>query len=130
MPQKANPIWAEGIVGLAVSAATASAAMLRAMEAGHERAAGEWHAEWDALPRGVCLSAAALGTAARLLRGLRVDPEAMRRSLTADGGALMAEAYMIRFAPALGRERAHDLVYEMVRAARASGRSLAEEVTR
>lgn len=130
MPQKANPIWAEGIVGLAVSAATASAAMLRAMEAGHERAAGEWHAEWDALPRVVCLSAAALSTAARLLRGLRVDPEAMRRNLSADGGALMAEAYMIRFAPALGRERAHDLVYEMVRAARASGRSLAEEVTR
>lgn len=126
MPQKANPISSEGIVGLAIVAGGLSAAMLRTMEAGHERAAGEWQAEWELLPRTASLSAAAMQTAVEMLRDLRVDVDAMQRNLDADGGANMAEAYMMRLAPELGRERAHDVVYAAVREARASGRSLAE----
>lgn len=126
MPQKANPISSEGIVGLAIVAGGLGAAMLRTMEAGHERAAGEWQAEWEILPRSAALSAAAMRTTAEMLRDLRVDADAMQRNLDADGGAIMAEAYMMRLAPELGRERAHDAVYAAVREARASGRSLAD----
>jgi 3-carboxy-cis,cis-muconate cycloisomerase len=38
----------------------------------------------------------------------------------------MAEAYMMRLAPALGRERAHDLVYRAAHEAREHGRELAD----
>lgn len=128
MPQKANPISAEAIVGLAVSASAQVPPLLRAMEAGHERAAGEWQIEWEVLPRVACSAAAALRTSAAMVTDLQVDSEAMRANLAVDGGAIMAEAYMIRLAPVLGRERAHDLVYAAVRSARSSGRSLDREI--
>ncbi len=56
-----------------------------------------------------------------MARGPRVFPEAMRHNLD---GHVMAEAYMMRLAETLGRERAHDLVYDAVREARDRGETL------
>ncbi len=128
MPQKANPVTCESIIGLAVSTSSTSSALLRAMEAGHERASGEWQIEWDAVPRLACLSSAALGATSNLLDGLAVDPGAMQRNMRADGGALMAEAYMMALAPIVGRQHAHDLIYQAVRQARRAGLSLWDEL--
>jgi 3-carboxy-cis,cis-muconate cycloisomerase len=118
MPQKRNPITSETLVGNAVVAGALGAALARIMEAGHERAAGEWHAEWFVLPHLAALAGSSLTGAAGLVVGLNVDQEAMRRNLTLDHGLIMAEAYMIGLAPVLGRERAHDVVYEAARRAR------------
>ena len=57
MPQKANPISSEVVVGMSSLAAQQVPALLAAMQAGHERAAGEWQIEWDALPTVVALAA-------------------------------------------------------------------------
>jgi 3-carboxy-cis,cis-muconate cycloisomerase len=124
MPQKANPIESEAVIGLATTAGALSSALFRSMEAGHERSAGEWQAEWQVLPQLVSLGAAALGTTAAIATGLRVFPAAMRANLTADGGLIMAEAYLMRLAPRLGRERAHDAVYQAVGECRQTGRPL------
>jgi 3-carboxy-cis,cis-muconate cycloisomerase len=124
MPQKANPIESEAVIGMSVTAGALSSALYRIMEAGHERAAGEWHAEWQVLPQLAALAAGALGTARAVAEGLQVFPEVMRRNLRADSGLVMAEAYMIGLAPRLGRENAHDLVYEAARRCRATGESL------
>jgi 3-carboxy-cis,cis-muconate cycloisomerase len=118
MPQKRNPIGSEAVVGLAVSAQALSAAMLRAMEAGHERSAGEWQAEWQALPQVVCMASAALLTASRVAADLQVFPDRMHANLSAEGDLLMAEAYMMKLAPVIGRGNAHKLVYDAVLAAR------------
>lgn len=126
MPQKANPVASEAVIGLGVTAAATATSLLRALEAGHERAAGEWQVEWVALPQAAEAAAAALALSVETARGLRVVPEAMWRNLSADGGLLMAEALMMRLAPALGRERAHDLVYAAAERARATGAQLAD----
>ncbi|MGI5228110.1 class-II fumarase/aspartase family protein [Actinoallomurus sp. CA-142502] len=126
MPQKANPIGCEAIIGMSGTAGALSSALFRAMEAGHERAAGEWQVEWYVVPQLAELGAGGLATAAQVAGGLRVFPQAMRDNLDAEGGLIMAEAYMMRLAPALGRERAHDLVYEAAHRARAERRPLAE----
>ena len=118
MPQKANPISSEMAVGFGTWATTAVAGLYRAMEAGHERAAGEWHTEWAALPTTFTATAGALLAAADAIAGLRVFPERMRANLDTDGGRLMAEAYMMALAPHLGRGPAHDLVYAAVRHSR------------
>lgn len=118
MPQKANPISAEVAVGFGVMAQAAAHSLLRAMEAGHERSAGEWQIEWQALPLLCCSSAGALRAAAAIVDGLRVFPERMRANLDLDGGRIMAEAYMIALAAELGRERAHDVMYRAVRESR------------
>jgi 3-carboxy-cis,cis-muconate cycloisomerase len=121
MPQKANPIEAEAVIGMGITAGALGSALFRVMEAGHERAAGEWQAEWQVIPQLITLAAGALVTATSIATGLQVFPEAMRRNLNADGGLVMAEAYMMRLAPYLGREHAHELVYAAVRRCRETG---------
>ena len=112
MPQKRNPITSETIVGCSIVAGSLSAAVARIMEPGHERAAGEWHAEWFVFPTLASLAASALDGMASLVAGMQVNAEQMRANLDLDHGLIMAEAYMIGLAPSLGRERAHDIVYE------------------
>jgi 3-carboxy-cis,cis-muconate cycloisomerase len=126
MPQKANPVRSEAVVGMAAVAEALAAAGLRAMEAGHERSAGEWQIEWLTVPALASLAAGCLLTAAQVAEDLRVHAEAMAGNLEVDGGLIMAEAHMIRLAPVLGREVAHDVVYDAVRRARSTGRPLGE----
>lgn len=118
MPQKANPISSEATIGMSAVAGALASALYRAMEAGHERAAGEWQVEWEVIPQLAVLAAGGLGHAGDVAAGLEVFPETMRRNLEHGDGHVMAEAYMMRLAGELGRERAHDLVYAAVRAAR------------
>jgi 3-carboxy-cis,cis-muconate cycloisomerase len=117
MPQKRNPIACEFILGIAKAVRQHHATMLDAMLADHERATGPWHAEWLALPEAFVLTAGALAQARALLAGLEVDPAAMRRNLETTGGLIVSEAAMMALAPKLGRQRAHDAVYDCCREA-------------
>lgn len=123
MPQKANPITSESIIGFAVAARGAVAGMSRAAEAGHERAAGEWQVEWVLLPALFVNASSALFRAHDLVSTLEVYPERMRANLRADGGLIMSESAMIALAAHLGRERAHDAVYDLARQSREEGAS-------
>jgi 3-carboxy-cis,cis-muconate cycloisomerase len=130
MPQKANPVSSEVVVGSAAYAASLSSSFYRAMTPSHERAAGEWHIEWVALPAIIQASATCLLNAAEIVNGLQVDPVAMRRNLRADSGLVMSEAYMMRLAAHMGRENAHDLVYAAALDCRRNGVTLADAVRR
>jgi 3-carboxy-cis,cis-muconate cycloisomerase len=129
MPQKANPITAEAIIGFGIAAEAEGAGLIRTIEAGHERSAGEWQAEWVLLPQVVEHTASALALLRDLVSTLGVDAQAMRRNLEVDGGLLMSEAVMFRLAPEVGRERAHDVVYEAAHGSRRSGRPFLAELT-
>lgn len=118
MPQKSNPISSESVVGYGVAASAAAGLLLRAMEAGHERSAGEWQVEWLAVPQVAEYTAAAVLLSTETAATLRVFPASMRANMDRDGGLLVSEALMMRLAPVLGRERAHDVVYAAVVEAR------------
>jgi 3-carboxy-cis,cis-muconate cycloisomerase len=126
MPQKRNPIAAEVVIGLAGLGTAFGSALAPAMQPGHERATGEWQTEWDAVPLTCAATAGALAQLGDLLAGLEVHPEAMRRNLALDGGLIMSEAVMMRLAEALGRRRAHRLVYDVAQSAHAAGIPLAD----
>lgn len=126
MPQKVNPVSSEAIIGLSGAAGALSSSLLRIQEAGHERAAGEWQIEWHVLPQLAVLAGSALGETLTLVRGLRVDAARMRGNTRLEGGAIMAEASMMRLAGTLGHDRAHALVYEAAARARRQGRVLTE----
>jgi 3-carboxy-cis,cis-muconate cycloisomerase len=121
MPQKENPISSEAVIGMASTVGALSSAFLRLMEGGHERAAGEWQIEWQVVPQAAQLAAGCLSLAAEVVEGLRVYPDVMRANLEADSGLILAEGYMMRLAPVLGREAAHDLVYGAAQEARSKG---------
>lgn len=126
MPQKVNPISSEVIIGFAGTAGALASSLARAQEAGHERAAGEWQIEWQVIPQLAVLAGSALAEALVIVEGMRVDADRMRANLELDGGLVMAEAQMIQLAAAMGREDAHDLVYEAATRARLDGRVLAD----
>lgn len=126
MPQKANPVSSEAIIGFGVNAGALAGAMLRSLEAGQERAAGEWQVEWQALPYVLRSAAGALGIASQLPGELRVYAERMRSNLELDHGLVLAEAYMVRLATVIGRDKAHELVYQASRQSREQNRPLAE----
>ena len=52
-----------------------------------------------------------------VLRGLRLDPARMRKNLDLGGGLIMAEAVMLDLGAAIGRQHAHDVVYDAAQAA-------------
>jgi 3-carboxy-cis,cis-muconate cycloisomerase len=61
-----------------------------------------------------------------MLRGLQVDAARMRRNLDLTGGLIVAEAVMMGLAPAIGRQHAHDVVYDACRIAIEQNRTLYE----
>jgi adenylosuccinate lyase len=60
-----------------------------------------------------------------VMRGLRLDPARMRRNLDLGGGLIMAEAVMLQLGAAIGRQHAHDVVYDAAQATVVEGRSFA-----
>ena len=124
MPQKRNPISSEILVANAKAVRQHAALMLDAMVQDFERATGPWHVEWMAIPESFILTAGSLAQAKFMLEGLVVDESRMRSNLELSQGLIVAEAVMMGLAPHLGRQQAHDVVYEACRDALAQRRSL------
>jgi 3-carboxy-cis,cis-muconate cycloisomerase len=115
MPQKRNPISSNYIHACVAMVRQNVAALLDAMVEDHERSTGPWEIEWIAVPEIFLLTAGALSQARNLVAGLVVDPARMRANLDMTGGLIVSEAVMMGLGPALGRQRAHDLVYDICR---------------
>ncbi|HJS38982.1 MAG TPA: 3-carboxy-cis,cis-muconate cycloisomerase [Burkholderiales bacterium] len=130
MPQKRNPISSELILAAAKAVRQHAGLMLDAMVQDYERATGPWHAEWIALPEAFILTGGALHQAKFMLAGLVVDEARMRKNLDMTHGLIVAEAVMMGLAPHLGRNEAHDIVYDACRAVAERGGSLADALAR
>ena len=122
MPQKRNPISSVYIHACVSVARQHVAALLDAMVEDHERATGPWEIEWIVLPEIFSLTAGALKQARFVLEGLQVDPARMRKNLEVTGGLVVSEAVMMGLGPSLGRQRAHDVVYDVCRQVVTTGR--------
>lgn len=126
MPQKRNPISSELMLACAKGVRQQAGLMLDAMVQDLERATGPWHAEWIAIPEAFILAAGALNQAKFMLGGLVVDEKAMARNLGMTRGLIVAEAVMMGLAPHIGRQEAHDLVYDACRVVNEKGGRLAD----
>src|SRR5258705_5792728 len=126
MPQKRNPASSPYIHATAPLPRQHSAALLEAGVADHERSTGPWEIEWIALPETFLLSSGALRQTRDLVRGLEVDAARMRKNLDLTGGAIVSEQVMMGLGRHLGRQRAHDLVYDICRAAATTGTPLVD----
>lgn len=129
MPQKRNPISSELILAAAKAVRQHVATMLDGMIHDFERATGPWHLEWISLPESFLLTASALANAKFMLGGLVVHEDRMQRNLGLTHGLIVAEAVMMAAAPKLGRQRAHEIVYDACQKAIESGGQLADILT-
>lgn len=126
MPQKRNPISSELMLACAKGVRQQAGLMLDAMVQDLERATGPWHAEWIAIPESFVLAAGALNQAKFMLGGIIVDEKAMARNLDMTKGLIVAEAVMMGLAPHIGRQDAHDVVYDACRVVNEKGGRLAD----
>jgi 3-carboxy-cis,cis-muconate cycloisomerase len=129
MPQKRNPISSELMLASCKAVRQHAGLMLDAMVQDFERATGPWHAEWMAIPESFVLTAGALHQAKFALGGLIVDETRMAENLDISRGLIVAEAVMMGLAPQLGRQDAHDVVYDACRVANEKGTSLADALS-
>jgi 3-carboxy-cis,cis-muconate cycloisomerase len=112
MPQKRNPISSEVIQATSKVLRSNAGLVLDGMVSDFERASGPWHLEWVAIPESFVAAVGALHQAEFALAGLVVHPAQMEANLRSTRGLIVGEAVMMRLAQHIGRQDAHDVVYE------------------
>jgi adenylosuccinate lyase len=112
MPQKRNPISSEVMLAASKSLRSNASVVLDGMVTDFERASGPWHLEWVAIQELFVMAVGALNQASFVLSGLDVDKENMARNLYSTKGLIVGEAVMMGLAPFIGRQNAHDVVYQ------------------
>ena len=117
MPHKRNPAHAERVVAIGRMLRGLATTALETMVATHERDQSVGRAEWALVPEAACLAAASVHWTLVIARGLRVDTARMTENLDRLGGLLLSEPVMLRLGLTLGRNAAHDVVYEAAMAA-------------
>src|SRR5882672_2683545 len=112
MPQKRNPKLCQDIIAAAAEIRSCVPLALEAMQTEHEADRTTSVMMSRALVQACELTGDMLQRLIVLLSGLQVFPERMRRNLDLSGGLIMAEALMLELGKQIGRQRAHDAVYE------------------
>ncbi len=117
MPQKRNPKLCQDIIALAAEVRCLVPLALEAMQTEHEADRTTSLMIESAEARAAIAVGDLLIRLAEVLHGLRLVPERMRSNLESGGGLIMAEAVMLELGNTVGRQTAHDIVYDAAQAA-------------
>lgn len=128
LPHKRNPILSVTAAANARRVRDLSRTLAGAMVQEHERAAGAWHSEWEALSGALALTGGAAAAIREVVEGLQVHPDRMRENLEVTDGMLLAENVTTIVADRLGRLDAHRLVQAASHRALDGGTPLRKEL--
>ncbi len=126
MPHKRNPVGCVAAIAAATRVPGLVSTLYSAMAQPHERAAGQWHAEWETLPEIVRLCAGSLAQVTVVIEGLQLDRARMAAHLDNHGGLLYAEAVAVTLAGHIGKAAAHAVVEKAAARSLTEGRYLRE----
>ncbi|MGD1877082.1 MAG: adenylosuccinate lyase [Kiloniellaceae bacterium] len=112
MPHKRNPVAAENVAMLSRSVRYSASMMLEAMVQEHERDGIAWKSEWKAVPEAALVTGALMLQAGLLLKGLRINAAAMKRNVDMMQGYLLSERVMLELGGRVGKNTAHEWLYE------------------
>jgi 3-carboxy-cis,cis-muconate cycloisomerase len=126
MPQKRNPKLVQDIVAGAAEVRALVPLALEAMQTEHEADRTTSMMMDRAVTQACLLTGDILQRLDVVLSGLQVFPERMRRNLDLSGGLIMAESLMLELGKQIGRQRAHDVVYDAAQEAATQGRAFRE----
>src|SRR6266852_4010223 len=116
MPQKLNPKLSQDIMAAAAQIRALVPLALEAMQTEHEADRTTSIMMSRALVQACELTGDMLQRMIALFDGLQVFPARMRENLDLSGGLIMAEALMLELGKQIGRQRAHDVVYDAAQA--------------
>ena len=126
MPQKRNPKLAQDVVAGAAQVRALVPLALEAMQTEHEADRTTSVMMDKALNEACILTGDILQRMVNLFAGIRVFPDRMRRNLDLSDGLIMSEAIMLELGRQIGRQQAHDAVYEAAQAAFLEGKPFAD----
>ena len=81
---------------------------------------------FEAITRASLLTGEVLARIHLIVVGLRLNPERMRSNLDLSGGMISSEAIMLELGKTIGRQHAHNVVYESAQASASNGQSFPE----
>lgn len=113
MPHKRNPPACEGVVALSRLVRNTAPLALEAMMAEHERDKVALNMEREFVGRLCSMADAAAAKMVFVCGNLTVRGSNMDRNLYVQKGLLMSEPVMFGLSSALGKQQAHEIVYEL-----------------
>lgn len=117
MPQKRNPKLCQDIIATAAGIRSQVPLALEAMQTEHE-ADRTTSLMMDTAESRACIATGdMLVRLIQVIQGLKLDPQRMKKNLDLSGGLILAEAVMLKLGSTLGRQHAHDVVYDAAQAA-------------
>jgi 3-carboxy-cis,cis-muconate cycloisomerase len=126
MPQKRNPKLCQDIIAAAAEIRCMVPLALEAMMTEHEADRTTSLMMDTAESRSCIATGDMLSRLGEIMRGLRLDPMRMRTNLDLGGGLIMAEAVMLDLGATIGRQHAHDAVYDAAQDAFTQGKSFGD----
>lgn len=112
MPQKRNPILAQDVIAGAAQVRALVPLALDAMMTEHEANRATSVMMRSAIGPAAVLTGDCLGRLIAICSGMELFPARMRENLDLTGGMILSEAIMMELGKTLGRQDAHDIVYE------------------
>ncbi len=131
MPHKQNPSVCEVVYAVARLVRGNLIPLTDTLYSEHERDAACLRLEWAAMPEAVIYSAAVLRQMKVVSADFRPRPEMMARNVELLGGLLLSERVMLALGDRIGKQTAHEVVYEIAMGSMEKGipfrESLAED---
>ncbi len=114
MPQKRNPILAQDVIAGAAQVRALVPLALDAMMTEHEANRATTVMMRSAIGPACIHIGDCLGRLIAIAEGIEISPENMERNLALTNGMIISEAIMMELGKTLGRQVAHDVVYEAI----------------
>ena len=124
MPHKRNPSISESMWTFGELVKNDVRTALSSLGSLHERDKAVYTVEVDYLPRVFSHTHRMLEIAQRVFGGLTVNVDRMRENLDLSGGMLFSEQVLMQLAERMGRQRSHDVLYDLTMEAFESGTHL------
>jgi len=126
MPQKRNPKLCQDIIAAGAEVRAQVPLALEAMMTEHEADRTSTLMMGAAEQRACIATGDMLARLGEVCRGLTLHPARMRANLDLGGGLIMAEAVMLDLGRTIGRQHAHDAVYDAAQDAFVKGATFAD----
>lgn len=125
MPHKRNPQLCQDILSMSSEIRALVPLALEAVQSEHEadHCPGT---SFEAIARASFLTGEVLERIHLIVVGLRLNPQRMRSNLDLSGGLISSEAIMLELGRTIGRQHAHEVVYEAAQASASQEKSFPE----
>jgi adenylosuccinate lyase len=128
MPHKRNPEISEHLGSLARLVRHNAACLAENLVHDHERDARSWKSEWGLIGPTCAMAGAVLRLSQQMCANLEVDEKRMMANLESSRGFVLSEGVMLALAQKVGKQTAHDMVYNTAMVAFESGQPLKQAI--